>query len=197
MLAEGDLAVVSVEEGVLYEHAFSDHLFLKVAVTSSVSEPIGLQVRDYWSLVSPMYYMWSSEQESFLLDYLSRVPPAVTDSMVRECSAMFEEGLLKVIPPGGEAVYFADFNGASAEEMLEGRDSWLLFSMSGWVVVTNGDEVEVIEAPGGLLDVSFPAPLSIEAIPAGSIVAQNGAEGPMVGILKPWGLMPQPGASPR
>lgn len=164
-----------------------------MAVTNGGIEPIGLQVRDYWSLVMPTYYQWNAEQESVLLDYLSRVPPAVTDSLERAYADMYDEGLLKVIPAGGEAIYYIDFNGASADEILEGYDSWLLFSMSGWAVVTDGDALEVLEAPGGLLDVSFPAPVFTERIPTGSIVAQNGAEGPMVGILKPWGLMPLPG----
>lgn len=193
MLAEGGLAVVSVEEGVLYAHPFSDHLFLKVAVANRSSTPIGLQVRDYWSLVGPIYYMWNCESESALLDYMSRTPPAATDSLEREYSAMFDEGLLKTIPAGAEAVYYIDFNGASAEEVLGGCDSWLLFSMSGWVVVTDGIEVEVLEAPGGLLDVSFPFPVVTEGVPTGSLVAQDDRGGPLVGILKPWGLVPLPG----
>jgi len=190
LLTEGDMASVWAEEGALFQIPSSSHFLVHVKVVNESSGPIGLDIGDYWSLIGPFYYAESDQPEMALFDYMSRIPPEMTDSISSELVQRFGAGGLMAIPEGGELSYYMDFNGMDREKLDSVYSPWIVVGMGGWIMVADSSNAEIIVEEPGMMSLAYPVPITWDIVPAGSVLAVDGDEGPSVGLCSPFGVFP-------
>jgi hypothetical protein len=167
-------------ENVLYETPLSGNFFVHVEVVSGVEVPLGVDLGSYWDMVGPVQFTDSKEPSLTVVDICTRIPPEMTDSLVSQVVKAMYDGRTTALAPFGSTDYYIDFNAAGRASIDSLSRPWLMLAMGGWLLVTDGAEVEAVGPEEGFAFIPIRQPVEWAEIPAGSIVAFDGPMGPMI-----------------
>lgn len=135
----------------LYEVEGSGFFFVHIQVRNESDREVGVDLGGDSGRIGPIQYAALDSPVMQVIDIISPVPPAATDSLASLATAAFDRGELTLIPPGGAAEYYADFNagGRADIDALDAR--WLMIAYGGWLVATDGEAAEVLSPEDGFI----------------------------------------------
>ncbi len=178
--ARGELAVVELERR-LYERAGDEHFFVRVRVRNLTDRPLGLDLRDYWTVVYPNQWGALATEGRQTIDE-SRMPARVLDAA--RCDDLrrgFAEGTLAALPAGGAAEYYREFNASGRADVdAQAVEPFLYVSLAGQTLVTDGENSENLPLEWGPSDATantdlvLAAPVAWAAVPDGAEVVDSG-----------------------
>ena len=178
--ARGTMAAVELERR-LYERAGHEHFFVRVRVRNLTDRPLGLDLRDYWTVVYPNQWGALATERRDTIDE-SRMPARVLDAA--RCDDLrrgFVEGTLAALPAGGATEYYREFNASGRADVdAQAVERFLYVSLAGQTLVTDGENSENLPlewGPSGSTantDLVLAAPVAWTAVPDGAEVVDSG-----------------------
>jgi hypothetical protein len=178
--ARGTLAAVQVERR-LYERAGDEHFLVRVRVDNLADRPLGLELRDYWTVVYPNQWGALATEQRLTIDE-SRMPARVMDAArCHDLRRGFAAGELTAIPAGGAAEYYREFNASGRADVdAQAVERFVYASLAGQTLVTDGEDCENLPldwGPSGATantDLRLAAPVAWAAVPEGAEVVDSG-----------------------
>ena len=167
-IGKGEGFEVLVERA-LYEKPGVPHFFVRVRVVNGGESALGVDLRSYWTVVSPNQWCASDQPERSVIDERSIMPPAFDAAARGKVLEDFRAGRFTSVAAHGSLDYFRDFNN-SARADVDGQSRgqrFVLISMKGWLDVTDGARADRFVSDA---DVALDAPVSWATVPAGATV---------------------------
>lgn len=148
----------------LYEMEGSSFFFVHMQVRNESDRGIGMDLGEDAGRIGPIQYASLDTPVMQVIDIIAPVPPVASDSLASLATAAFDRGELTIIPPGGAADYYADFNagGRADIDALDAR--WLMIAYGGWLVATDGGAAEVLAPVDGFIYIPARFPVTWAAV---------------------------------
>lgn len=177
----------------LFERPGDDHFLIRVRVRNQGDRVLGMDLRDYWTVVYPNQWGAQSGSRREVIDE-GRMPAKVLDEgRCADLRRAFGAGELALLPVGGAVEYYREFNASGrAEVEVQAVEPYLFVSLAGQVLVTDGDRcgsVTLDWAPEGEresweTDLVLAAPIGWGVVPADGLVvgSERRHEVPALGV---------------
>jgi hypothetical protein len=178
-VCNGEYVTVRVES-ILYEADVSDNFFVQFHIVSTADRDIYVDFRDYWSLIRPVQYVSSAEEELLVIDICTPVAPELTGEFSAEVLGALDRGELTLVPAGESLEFYVDFNAGGREDIDSLTERYLFVGYGGWLTFTDGSVVEVIAPDGDFIHIRTDLPAMWDKVPHGSIIAYDDVLGVIV-----------------
>ncbi len=160
----------------LYRAGETAGCLMRVKVSNTSSKRIGVDLSDYWNVIYPNQWTVSPEPRRLLIDETELSPRPLSNHERRLLRERYRGEALTFIEPHAAGEYLREFNGTcpTGPDLRRGR--YLIMSMSGWLWITDGEQVEEVTLLGlapERRDVVMPLPLAWAEPPRGIRVIRH------------------------
>jgi hypothetical protein len=177
LLASGRLAQVYAEPS-LYRVGPDDtaRCLVRVRITNPSSRPVGVDLSDYWNVVYPNQWTVSPEPRRLLIDEAEFAPRSLTRDERSRLRTQHRSRALVQIQAGGSEDYFRDFNARCPTGSASGSGRYLIMSMSGRLLMSDGrkeGQVSLLGMAPERRDVVISLPLAWKEVPLDARVIRH------------------------
>jgi len=173
-IAQDKWVRVSVER-VLYKKPQGDGFFVHIRVDNESGRRLGVDLRDPFNVIYPNQWTIQPRPERRSIDEgrIQRRPDVDRNALLRD----FRDGHLTGFSDYLD--YFREFDGKSSEPTNSDSGRYLLISMDGRLVFSDGKAIDVISLEWGSqttdaqTDVVVPLPIKWNSVQAGMLVIKN------------------------
>jgi hypothetical protein len=169
----------------LYERPGDEHFLIRVRVRSVGERPLGLELRDYRTVVYPNQWGAQRGPRREVIDEGRMPARPLDDARCADLRHGFEAGELAALPPGGSVEYYREFNASDRADVdAQATEAYLFVSLAGQTLVTDGERCENLtldwepdgDGEGDGTDLILTAPIRWGSVPAGAIVVGSERE---------------------
>jgi hypothetical protein len=175
LIGETDLAKFEVEKA-LYEKAGEPFCLVHVRITNVSDRAVGVDLRG-WMAVYPGYFGKSDTEHNNFFKQVRMYHASLDQPKRAELLADFAAGRLTVIPAGKSVDYYREYiERAKVEEADKGGGKYLIISMDGEQILTDGKKVEQflgVGYEGANTDLAILSPVSWKTIPADARISRR------------------------
>lgn len=151
--------------------------YIRVRLTNVSPGPIGVDLSDPWATIYPNQWGGSTTPQRQVIDESHLVVQPLTAAQQADLRRRFAAGSLLRIEAGAAIEYYRNFNAAGRKQLDAERAPYVIVSLDGQVVATDGSAVEQTAlvssgTPGPDVEpeLSLTTPLRWETIPADALV---------------------------
>ena len=192
-LGATSLATIDVEKA-LYEKG-GESFFIHVRLTNRSERPVGVDLQDHGRVVYPN--AWSKEAQEYRVNINEkRVIHKPFDEAARAAFLEdFKAGKLTLLPPGKSLDYYSQFDRGDRFGVSQEEDKYLILSLDGEQLVTDGAKVERFSLEWGSednksvapTDLAIPTPVPWKLVPvAARIGGERLSSVPKTATEGPW-----------
>jgi hypothetical protein len=181
----GELATVLVERR-LYERSGEEHLLIHVRVENLTARLLGVELRDYWTVVYPNQWGALAGPTRTVIDE-RRMPARALHG--RGCTSLHQalaDGALAVASARGSVEYYREFNASGRADVdAQASERYVYVSLAGQSLLTDGERCENLTLDwgneGGIADsdLLLQAPIAWGTVPADGVVVAPEARAPV------------------
>jgi hypothetical protein len=181
----GELATVFVERR-LYERSGEEHFLIRVRVENLTDRPLGVELRDYWTVVYPNQWGALAEPTRTVVDE-RRMPARALHG--RGCTALHQalaDGALAVAAARDSVEYFREFNASGRAGVdAQATERYVYVSLAGQTLLTDGERCENLTLDWGNegstadSDLLLQAPVAWATLPEDGVVVAPEARAPV------------------
>ncbi len=141
MIHQGQLVNVSVEK-VLYHAKRKENFFLKFKIENLSNRIIGLDLTNYWKVIYPNQWGIYKKPYREIIDEERMIP----DTVINEVQLIdkYNNQRLTFIKPNETIEYYRDWNGSGEKVELADKNSFLIITVDGQLLLTDGKTVAQI-----------------------------------------------------
>lgn len=139
LIYEGQLVEVFVEKAIFHSSK-STNFLLKFTIKNISKKIVGLDMTDYWNVIYPN--QWGIYKQPYIevVDERQIIPDKTIkkDEIVKK----FNSNSLTMIKPHETLEYYRDWNGNGEKVELKNKEEYLIISVDGQLLVTDGEQLE-------------------------------------------------------
>jgi len=171
---EDQVLAVRVERR-LYQQAGSPHFLVRVRVDNRSARRLGVDLRDYWSVIYPNQWGALREDHRSIIDEMRATPEPLDAALCADLRRAFASGDLTAVPPTGSVEYYREFNASGRAEVdQQATEQYLFVSLAGQTLYTDGTRCDHLEAAGpGDSDLVIATPVPWGEVPANAQVVDQ------------------------
>ena len=139
LIYKGRLVELYVEKAIF--HSTTDNNFLmKFTVKNISSKNIGIDLTDYWKVVYPNQWGIYDKPYREVVDEEQIIP----DNSINKTEIIkkYQDNSLTMIKPDETIDYYRDWNGSGETVELKNKDEYLIISVDGQFLFTDGEQIE-------------------------------------------------------
>jgi hypothetical protein len=141
MVYKGKFVEIYVDKAI-YHTISNENFLMKFIIKNTSDKAIGVDLSDYWKVIYPN--QWGIYQKPYreVIDERRIIP----DKIINKTAIIqsFKNNKLDTISAGGRYEYYRDWNGSGEKADLKNKNEYLIISIDGQLLVTDGKSVEQI-----------------------------------------------------
>jgi hypothetical protein len=141
LIYKGTFVEVYVEK-VIYHSLKYENFLMKFSIKNISNNTVGIDLSDYWKVIYPNQWGLSKKPYREVVDERQLIPDKVIDKS--ELLNKFKNNKLTYIKPNETLEYYRDWNGSGEKIELNSMDEYLIISVDGQLIVTDGKDLEHI-----------------------------------------------------
>ena len=139
LIYKGQLVEVYVEKAIFHSSAKRNFL-LKFTVKNTSNKTVGIDISDYWKVFYPN--QWGFYKKAFrdCINEIQIIPDKIFDTS--KILKKFKDNFLTIINPNQRLEYYRDWNGSGEKVEMKNENKYLIISIGGQLLVTDGMYLE-------------------------------------------------------
>jgi hypothetical protein len=141
LVYKGKFVEIYVEKAI-YHTISNENFMMKFIIKNTSDKNIGADLSDYWKVIYPNQWCIYQKPYREVIDERRIIP----DKIINKTAIIqsFKNNKLDTISPGGSFEYYRDWNGSGEKADLKNKNEYLIISIDGQLLVTDGKSVEQI-----------------------------------------------------
>ncbi|HNQ69365.1 MAG TPA: hypothetical protein PKN32_13380 [Bacteroidales bacterium] len=139
LIYKGRLVELYVEKAIFYSTTENNFL-MKFTVKNISSKNIGIDLTDYWKVVYPNQWGIYNKPYREVIDEEQIIPDTIINKT--EILKKYKDNSLTIIKPDETIEYYRDWNGSGEKVELKNEDEFLIISVDGQLLFTDGEQLE-------------------------------------------------------
>lgn len=139
LIYKGRLVEVYAEKAIFHSPKFSNFL-MKFTVKNISNKTVGLDITNYWKVIYPNQWGFYKKPYREVVDEMQIIPDKTIDTS--EILRKFKDNTLTMIKPNETLEYYRDWNGSGEKIELKNKDEYLIISVDGQLLLTDGEQLE-------------------------------------------------------
>ena len=164
-----DKAAVRIET-VLYEKKDHPNFFIHVEVRNQSPHEIGIDLSDKWMVLYPNQWGGSDLDYRTVINEKAMVPKKLDTQLRARLIEAFKSKRLTVLLPGKSIDYYSNFNASGRKDIQATKDQFILISIKGQLVFTDGNDVWDVQPSR---DLAIKQPVIWKTVPEKAIVVER------------------------
>ncbi|MDD3741057.1 MAG: hypothetical protein PHH30_07425 [Bacteroidales bacterium] len=173
LIYKGSLVELYVEK-TIFHSATDSNFLIKFTIKNISDKTVGIDLTDYWRVVYPNQWGIYNKPYRELIDEEQIIPDKTINKT--EILNKYRDNSLTMISPDETLDYYRDWNGSGEKVDLKNKDEYLIISVDGQLLLTNGEQLEHItlnEVDNTLRDIVISYPLNHKTIPEKSVIIKH------------------------
>jgi hypothetical protein len=141
LIYKGKFVEVYVEKEIYHTPTYENFL-MKYTIKNTSDKIIGVDLSDYWKVIYPNQWGIYKTPYREVIDERQIIPDKVFDK--EALISKYKNNKLTFIKPKKTIEYYRDWNGSGEKIELINKDEYLIISVDGQLLLTDGNEVEHI-----------------------------------------------------
>ena len=141
LICKGELVNIYVEKAIFHSPK-NNNFLIKVEIKNISNKTIGVDLTDYWKIIYPNQWGISKKPYREVIDEGRMIPDTVIDKT--DLINKYNNQTLTFIKPNETIAYYRDWNGSGEKIELTDKKSFLIITIDGQLLLTNGEAVEQI-----------------------------------------------------
>lgn len=170
LIYKGQLVELYIEKAIFHCSTNSNFL-LKFTIKNISNKTVGVDLTDYWKVIYPNQWGIYKKPYREVIDETTIIPDTIINRT--ELLKKFNNSLLTMIKPNATLDYYRDWNGSGEKIELKNAEEYLIISVDGLLLFTNGNDFEsitLLNADERNRIVVFGYPINNKAIPEKSLI---------------------------
>ena len=141
LIYKGDLVEVFVAKAIFHSST-SSNFVMKFRINNTSDKTVGIDLSNYWKVIYPNQWGTYNKPYREVINEETIVPDTTIDKV--NLLDKFNSKSLTLIEPNQTVDYYRDWNGSGEEITLANKDYFIIISIDGQLLLTDGSEVENI-----------------------------------------------------
>ncbi|MBU1356973.1 MAG: hypothetical protein KJ620_10445 [Candidatus Edwardsbacteria bacterium] len=170
LIYQGRLVEIFVEKAI-YHSPTNDNFLMRFLIKNISAKLIGVDLTDFRKTIYPNQWGIYTKPYREVVDERAYAP----DTMINQAELLkkFKDNSLTIMPPNETLEYYRDWNGGAEKVELKNREDYLIISVAGQLLFTNGADFEdarLLTAAEKNRAVVFDYPINNKTIPEKSLI---------------------------
>lgn len=139
LIYKGRLGEVHVEKSIFLSPTKST-FFMKFTIKNISNKTVGLDLTDYWKVIYLNQWGFYKKPYREVIDECQIIPDTAINK--NEIIKKFKNNSLTIIKPSETLEYYRDWNGSGEKVELKNKDEYLIISVDGQLLFTDGEQFE-------------------------------------------------------
>jgi hypothetical protein len=141
LIYKGTFVEVYVEKAIYHSLKYENFL-MKFSIKNTSNNIIGIDLSNYWKVIYPNQWSISTKPYREVIDERQLIPDKIIDKT--ELLNNYKNNKLIYIKPNETLDYYRDWNGSGEKIELKNEDEYLIISVDGQLLLTDGKDLEHI-----------------------------------------------------
>ncbi len=169
LICKGEFVNIYVEKAIFHSPK-NNNFLMKFEIKNISNKTIGLDLTDYWKIIYPNQWGIYRKPYREVIDEERMLTDTVIDKA--DLINKYNNKTLTFIKPNETVAYYRDWNGSGEKVELTDKKSFLIITVDGQLLLTNGKTVEQIIIGDNEKDraIVFNYPIVNETIPVNALI---------------------------
>ncbi len=173
LIYKGQLVEVYAEK-TIFHSITNNNFLLKFTLKNISNKTIGLDLTNYWKVIYPNQWGFYKKPYIEVINEIQIIPDKSIDTT--KIFKKFKEDSLTMIKPNETLEYYRDWNGSGENVELKNREEYLIISIDGQLLFTDGVQLEHLtlnEADEAKRVVVLNYPVNHKTVPEKSLIIKQ------------------------
>ena len=169
LICKGKFVNIYVEKAIFHSPK-NNNFLIKFEIKNISNKIIGVDLTDYWKIIYPNQWGIYNKPYREIIDERMMIPDSVIDKT--DLINKYNNQTLTFIKPNETIAYYRDWNGSGEKVKLLGKNTFLIITVDGQLLLTDGKATEQITIGDNEKDraVVFNYPLVNKTIPVNALI---------------------------
>jgi len=141
LIYKGRVVEVWVSKAIFHSPT-NNNFFMRFTIQNTSNKTVGIDLSNYWKVIYPNQWGIHKKPYREVVDEGTIVPDTTIDKIA--LLNRFNNKSLTLIKPNERIDYYRDWNGSGEKIELTNKEDFLIISVDGQILLTDGKEVENI-----------------------------------------------------
>ncbi len=141
LICKGELVNIYVEK-TIFHIPKNKNFLIKVEIKNISNKTVRIDLSDYWKIIYPNQWGIYKNPYREVIDEERMLPDTVIDKI--DLINKYNNKILAFIKPNETIAYYREWNGSGEKIKLTDKNNFLIISIDGQLLLTNGEAVEQI-----------------------------------------------------